>query len=180
MTAQEGEATEVAEVTGDTRPARGYAWPPFEPDNQAAVTHGANSATKVEPRARELAPLILDGNPHLDSVRDGAAVFRYSVTLARIERVYAWLAEREDAVFDDTEEGTVHKVYERLERWERQADAAEERLAIAPLTRARLGLDQLRGARAAEEAKAAQEARERLDARAGQLGPADPADEAAA
>lgn len=167
-------------MSESTTPARGYSWPPFEPGNDVAVTHGANSPAKVEPRARELAPLILEANPHLDPVRDGAAVFRYSVALARIERVYAWLAEREDAVFDDTEAGTTHGVYERLERWERQADAAEERLAIAPLTRARLGLDQLRGARAAEEAEAAREARERLDVRAGQLGGAgvDDGDEA--
>ena len=161
------EEIDVAESRG---PARGYTWPPFEPGNDAATTHGANSPAKVEPRARELAPLILDANPHLDPMRDGAAVFRYSVTLARIERVYAWLAEREDAVFDDTESGTTHGVYERLERWEKQADAAEERLALAPLTRARLGLDQLRGAQAIEEVEAAREARARLDARAGQLG----------
>ena len=148
--------------------------PPFEPGNDAAVKHGARSPALVEPRARELAPQILDANPHLDPMRDGAAVFRYSVALARIERVYAWLAEREDAVFDDTESGTTHGVYERLERWEKQADAAEERLALAPLTRARLGLDQLRGAQAIEEVEATREARARLDARAGQLdaGPA--------
>lgn len=126
-----------------TTPARSYSWPPFEPGNKAAVRHGAQSPELVEPRALELAPLILEANPHLDAVRDGSAIFRYAVTLARIERVYAWLAERDDAVFADIEAGEVHGVYLRLEGWERQADKAEERLAIAPLTRARLGLDMI-------------------------------------
>jgi hypothetical protein len=126
---------------GGQSPARRYSWPPFEPGNTAAMTHGARSERLVEPRARELVPLILKANPQLDAVRDGAAVFRYAVTLARVERVYAWLAERDDAVFTDAEAGEVHGVYLRLETWERQADKAEERLAIAPLTRARLGLD---------------------------------------
>lgn len=126
---------------GHGGPARRYSWPPFEPGNTAAVTHGARSDRLVEARARELAPGIFEANPHLDGVRDGAAVWRYAVTLARIDRVYRWLSEQGDPVFADLEAGAAHGIYERLERWERQADKAEERLAIAPLTRARLGLD---------------------------------------
>jgi hypothetical protein len=133
-------------------PARGYSWPPFQPGNTAAARHGARSDALVEPRARELAPVIFAANTHLDEMRDGAAVFRYCVALARIERVYAWLAEQDDAVFADAKDGTVHGVYERLERWERQCDTAEERLAIAPLTRARLGLDKLRAAAITDQA----------------------------
>ncbi len=149
--------------------ARGYSWPPFEPGNKAAVKHGALSPELVEPRARELRPLVFDVNPHLALERDGAAVYRYCVTLARIERVYAWLGEQLDPVFDDAGQGNTHGVYERLERWERQADGAEERLAIAPLTRAKLGLDQLRAVATAEETEASRAARERLDRRAADL-----------
>lgn len=148
------------------RPPRGYTWPPFEDGNTAAVTHGANSSKLVEPRAREIAPAVLDANPHLDPLRDGAAVFRYGMGLARIERVYLWLAAQDDAVFADAKQGEAHGVYERLERWERQAAADEERLAIAPLTRARLGLDLLRGQALTEEQRRQQtEARKRLDER---------------
>lgn len=168
-----------AVIDAERRPPRGYSWPPFEPGNDAAATHGANSLAKVKPRAEELAPRVLDANPHLDPERDGVAVFRYAVVLARIERVYAWLAERDDGVFEDATEGKIHRCYERLERWEKQAAKDEERLAIAPLTRARLGLDQLRGEQAASEAAAraaqaeAEEARARLEERAASLGAAD-------
>ena len=103
--------------------------------------------------------------------RDGAAVFRYCVTLARIERVYRWLAEQDDEVFTDLSAGEVHAVYQRLEQWEASAERAEDKLAIAPLTRARLGLDlQKAEANAKEaEAKATAEARKRLDARVVEL-----------
>jgi hypothetical protein len=132
-------------------PARGYSWPPFEEGNTAALRHGAESARLVEPRARELAPQILAAHPHLDQQKDGPAIFRLAMTYARIERVYRWLAEQDDAVFDDVDAGTTHSVLERCSRWERQASADEDRLAIAPLTRVKLGLDKLKGAQGLAE-----------------------------
>lgn len=146
--------------------ARGYSWPPFEQGNTAAVTHGARSDRLVEPRAREIAQDVLALNPHLDSGRDGPAVVRYSVALARIERVYAWLGDQADEVFVDVAEGRVHAVYERLEQWERQASAAEDRLAIAPLTRTKLGLDLQRAAMTEGERLQAEAARKKFDERA--------------
>jgi hypothetical protein len=137
-----------------TRPARGYSWPAFERGNTAAMTHGARSRNleAFERRASELMPAVFEANGHLDELRDGAAVVRYAMALARVERVYAWLSQRDDPAFADVEAGKVHAVYERLERWERQADAAEERLCIAPLTRAKLGLDRMRAKAIADEA----------------------------
>ena len=125
-------------------PKRGYSWAPFAMGHTVNQKHGARNDRLVEPRARELVGAIFESNNHLDEVRDGPAVFRYGVALARCERVYMWLCERDDVVFSDVEAGAVHAVYERLEKWERQCDNAEERLAIAPLTRARLGLDRMR------------------------------------
>lgn len=109
------------------------------------MTHGARSDRLVEPRAAELTRPVFEANPHLDPARNGPAVWRYAVVLARVERVYCWLEEQDDPVFEDSDAGKVHGVYERLERWERAASAAEAELAIAPLTRARLGLDHARG-----------------------------------
>lgn len=121
--------------------------PPFEPNNQMAVTHGARSDALVRPRAEELAPELLAAHPHLDQRKDGPAVFRYARVLARIERVYAWLEEEgRDAVFADLEAGTVHPVHDRLSRWERQAAADEERLGLSPASRAKLGVERMRGA----------------------------------
>lgn len=134
-----------------TRPPRGYSWPPFENGNTAALKHGARSAELVGRRVRELMPAILDANPHLDAVRDAAGMWRYAMALARIERVSQWLAEQDDPVFADLKVGEVHAVFGRLREWERSADLAEERLAIAPLTRARLGLDTMRAKALANE-----------------------------
>ncbi len=108
------------------------------------MKHGATVPELVEGRAAELAPLILGANVHLDRARDGAAVWRYCVGLARIERVYAWLGKQADPVFANVATGEVHGVMTRLGQWEKAAAADEERLAIAPLTRAKLGLDSLR------------------------------------
>jgi hypothetical protein len=137
----------------------------FEKGNKAAVKHGATSPELVQERARELMPEIFAANGQLDQVRDGPAVLRYAVVLARIERVYAWLSEQDDAVFAEVGAGTTHGVYQRLERWERQASESEDKLAIAPLTRAKLGIDHLRAAATAEEIEAARKGRALVDER---------------
>jgi len=145
--------------------------PPFEPGHQLSVRHGANSDVLVIPEAERLMPAVLDANPHLDPIRDSVAVKRYCVIQSRIWRVYDWLAAQEDAVFDDVDQGTIHAAYERLERWERQADAAEEKLALTPLTRLRYDLDRLRAGEVdPEEIERQREARERLDRRVADLG----------
>jgi hypothetical protein len=166
-------STVAADLAGpvlERRPA-----PPnhAEPGNGRAVRHGAHSPELVEARARELAPQILGANGHLDAMRDGAAVARYAMALARVELVYRWLAEQGDPVFADVDAGVAHGIYERLERWERQADAAEDRLAIAPLTRARLGLDLLHARRSLEdelaEGRAVWARREAIDGESGEV-----------
>jgi len=119
---------------------------PAQRGNDRAASHGAFRPAVIGKRAAELAPEILEANAHLDAVRDRPAVMRYAVLLARIERVYRWLAEQADDVFSDTDDGEAHRIFERLEKWESGADRAEDRLAIAPLTRARLGLTIARAA----------------------------------
>lgn len=115
------------------------------PQNLRAARHGAHSLQLVEPRAAELVPDVLNAHPHLDEQRDAPAVKRYALVLARLERVYTWLEQQGDAVFSDADAGAVHGVYSRLERWESQAERAEQALALSPTTRTRLGLDQVRG-----------------------------------
>jgi hypothetical protein len=105
-----------------------------------------------EARASELMPAVFAANGHLEELRDGAAVVRYAMTLARIERVYSWLAERDDPVFSDLDAGTIHAVHQRLGEWEKRADALEAQLCIAPLTRAKLGLDKMRAKAVADQA----------------------------
>ncbi|HMH48515.1 MAG TPA: hypothetical protein VK538_12480 [Solirubrobacteraceae bacterium] len=119
-----------------------------EPGNTRAMTHGAQSQL-VEPLAAAIERETWDSNPHLDRQRHGGpggGVCRYARARARVSLVYAWLDSRSDfdsgadEVFSDREKGETWAVFERLEKWERQCDAAEAHLAIAPLTRARLGM----------------------------------------
>jgi hypothetical protein len=113
---------------------------PAGPGNVRALRHGAFSDSLVNPRARELAEQVLAANGHLDAMRDGAAILRYSTALARCERVYCWLAEQPDDTFADVVNGLTHSVLDRLRKWESQCDTAERALAITPLVRAKLGL----------------------------------------
>ena len=92
--------------------------------DRIALKHGASEKKAVTrdlvvPRAQELQPGVFETNLQLDPTRDGAAVFRYCVALARIERVYNWLAEQDDEVFADMTDGEVHAVYKwyRHSRW---------------------------------------------------------------
>jgi len=110
--------------------------------NENAVTHGGYSGATLAPRARELAEQTLAAHQHLDAAKDGPAIARYCTLLARIERVNEWLDAQADDVFSDREAGTMHAAHERLDRWNRQAEAAEHRLAIDPYTRSKLGLVQ--------------------------------------
>jgi hypothetical protein len=127
--------------------------PPAPAGNSRAMVHGLGSAAVtaavIEPRARELAPRIIDAHPHLDARRDGPAVTRLAFCYARLEHAYRWFAEQPDELFKDRENGTVHGLLGRVTVWEASAGAQEERLAITPRERARLKLDRLGAAGAA-------------------------------
>jgi hypothetical protein len=108
--------------------------------NTRQQRHGALNDREVAQRAVEVAEEVWTDNPQLDR-RNAPAVIRYATLLARIERVYAWLDKQKDPVFSAPRKGKAHGIFERLERWERAASQEEDRLAISPLTRAKLGLD---------------------------------------
>lgn len=114
--------------------------PPAEKGNRRALKHGA-WGREVDGLAHELEPALYEDNKHLDPRRNAPAVYRYLTLLVRIELVYRWLGTRKDPIFSNRRTGKAHAIYERLERWENQASKEEDRLAISPLTRARLKMD---------------------------------------
>lgn len=114
--------------------------PPAPKGNQHAATHGAFGRSPEE-QAEQLIEPIFQANPHLDRVRNGPQVARYAELLARIDHVHKWLATRADPVFSNRRTGAAHRIYNWLGQWERTASQEEDRLAISPLTRAKLGLD---------------------------------------
>lgn len=150
-------------MSGSLEPKRQGA----QPGNRNAVRHGAFVVELYQKRARELAPRILDANPHLDAMRDGPAIVRYCETLAQIERVHRWIAERGDGdpVFEDSDAAKEHKILDRLDRWNRDAREAERELAITPRERAKLGLDHVRGAAWFEHLRDLEGAAARAEAR---------------
>src|SRR5450759_3675356 len=113
---------------------------PAGPGNSRALRHGGYSERIIGPRAAEIVEETFAAHVHLDRGRYAPTVCRYATLRARHERLDEWLTSKSDSVFDDVDEGTFHRVYERWERWGRMLDAQEAHLAIAVLTRARLGL----------------------------------------
>jgi hypothetical protein len=127
-----------AKQTANLTPA-----PPAPPGNARALKHGLDSGRftrLVDEHAPTLAMTVFEQNPHLDPARDGASVLRYVRTFARVEYAHAWLDDQPDPLFVDPEQGKVHPLIERVEHWEAALDKRERQLAIAPLTRAQLGL----------------------------------------
>lgn len=114
--------------------------PPAPLGNTRSLKHGAFSSRLIDEWAPDLAVAVFEANPHLDAQRDAPAVHRYVNVWARHLRVSAWLDEQADPLFADVGEGRVHPVVNRVERWEKQLDGMERQLALAPLTRAQLGL----------------------------------------
>jgi hypothetical protein len=90
------------------------------PGNTRSLKHAGNSDRLVSAAAEALVPAIFEANEHLDPARDGPAVYRYAQQHARCLLVYAWLETRADPVFSNRRTGRTHRVYDRLERWERQ------------------------------------------------------------
>lgn len=107
--------------------------------NSRALRHGAFTS-RVNPTAHAIANDVLSAHPHLDPVKDGPAVLRYAMVQARLATVYEWLDKQNSDTFADADRGVPHRVLERVEKWEKQCENAEHRLAIDPYTRSKLGL----------------------------------------
>lgn len=118
-------------------PARGYSWPPFEPGNVAALTHGAWSPRKVDPLAREI---LVATAQHVDwwTPADQTSAWAWARAEARVQLVTEWLADHGGTLDDD---GTVKPAAELLLRLERTAQSLRSVLGLDPLSRARLGRD---------------------------------------
>jgi len=119
--------------------ARGYSWPPFEPGNEAALTHGATSPRYIEPRAAEIAEAILSAEDMADltSPRYRLDVLALARAEAQIERLDKWLGSE----VGDLSDTRRLAAYGLLDKAERRAAGCRTRLGMSPLARARLGRD---------------------------------------
>lgn len=143
--------------------ARGYSWPPFEPGNEVATRHGANSERHVVPLAERIAKELLTAATTPEYLREpsyAAVVRAWSRAEAVVELLWRWLGEHDldDALTDltTTDEDTelskgsaskhttsrhVESVLVQLHRHEVRAMNLRSRLGLDPLSRARLGKD---------------------------------------
>ena len=96
---------------GGSAPARRYSWPPFEPGNSAAVTHGAHSEQRLAPLRAELAASLRRDYPHLDDRRLALIADR----LARLQSAWSWLDEQAGVVRN--EKGEPYPIVDRVDKW---------------------------------------------------------------
>jgi hypothetical protein len=137
-------------------PARGYSWPPFQPDNDAALAHGSyrsdlrlSADERVEQLARQVWATQPVGHP-----ADEGAVWRLALVYRRIElsaaaldATDAALAGKPLAAYDDRA-AYLGRLREDHARWLREAGRIEAELARTPASRAKLGLHLALGQRA--------------------------------
>lgn len=132
--------------------ARGYAWPPFEAGNTAALTHGARSPRMVRPIAERLMIEAAEVAPWVARRAFGPELEAWAWHEARARLLRAWLDEHGLLDEDDGPRGALGE----LQRAENAAAKARDRLGLNPLAWARL--------RAAVEQAGGREDLEDLDA----------------
>lgn len=132
--------------------ARGYAWPPFEAGNTAALTHGARSPRMVRPIAERLMVDAVEVAPWVARPAFGPELEAWAWHEARACLLRTWLDEHGLLDDDDVPRAALGE----LQRAENAAAKARDRLGLNPLAWARL--------RAAVEQAGGREDLEDLDA----------------
>lgn len=129
--------------------ARNYSWPPAAEGNELALRHGAYSPRKSEPLAIELVERVL-ADPdvsYLQAPSYAAALWAWARAEAQVQLLGEYLLKLGEDLDPDKGGGLVDDKGEprpallALERAERRAVKARERLGLDPLSRAKLGKD---------------------------------------
>lgn len=116
------------------QPRRGYSWPPFEPGNDAAKTHGAQSSAVLTPIAEILQAELVAAAPWCAGPTFAMAVRRWAWAEAVCHQYRAHFDQH--GLFDD--DGEPLPGLERWDRAEARAAKAAERLGVDPTSWARL------------------------------------------
>lgn len=120
-------------------PARGYAWPPFEAGNEAALTHGAYSPSRVEPLAIGFVELI-HANPNLPHLQ--AAAFSFELwAWARAEAQVQLLTDYLGNGFDSLGDKRDNAARLLLKEAENRAAKFRNSLGLNPLSLAKIRKD---------------------------------------
>lgn len=139
--------------------------PPFEPGNEAAVTHGAYSDKRVAPLATLARAEIVEAAPWLEAEAFGPALDAWSRAEARVALVDSWLQEH--GLLDP--EGKPRPAAEFVVKLERAAADLRARIGLDPAScvKIRAQLASATSADALESLRA--EGRKILEAREAEL-----------
>jgi hypothetical protein len=115
------------------------AWqrPPFEAGNTAALTHGAESPAKVNPRAEAIAKAAVDAVPYLGAIDFAPALRSWARAEASLELLAVWVDVH--GLLDES--GNPQPWVSTLLRFERLAAGHRARLGLDPASRAKLERD---------------------------------------
>jgi hypothetical protein len=112
----------------------GYVWPPFEPGNEAATKHGANSERRWRPLADQLAADALALAPWLARPAFERAVSAWAVAEAKASLVDDWLDEHGLL----NEDGIPHPANALSDKLHARAQSLRSQMGMDPTSFARL------------------------------------------
>jgi hypothetical protein len=112
--------------TWTPKPARGYSWPPFAPQNTQSMRHGIWSKRKVDPLAEDLVAGVLSDRDDLGNYPE--VLMAWARAEARCLLLDAWFAER--GLFDD--EGKERPGLRFIHQFERLASELRAQLGLTP------------------------------------------------
>jgi hypothetical protein len=115
-------------------PARGYAWPPFEAENFAALRHGAHSPRKVRPLADEIARALPEVAPW--TARPAFELVRASLAWVEAQLVLLQAFVDEHGMLDA--DGQPRPAVSLAARLESRASSLRAELGLTPQSLAKL------------------------------------------
>lgn len=129
-----GQTGRVNRKSTQSRPARGYSWPPFTDGNEAATTHGAHSERRWRPLADELISELRHDAPWTARPAFRWTVEAWAAAQSKAALVDAWL----DEVGLLTDKGTPRPANWLSDKLHARADTLRRELGISPAAFARL------------------------------------------
>lgn len=109
-------------------PARQYTWPPFAPENEAALRHGAYSPRRVQPLADQLSDQLGGMAPWVNAPAFTGTVHSWSWAESEAALLRAFLDEV--GLLDG--EGEPRPAAKRLERVEARLHRLRDSLGLSP------------------------------------------------
>jgi hypothetical protein len=116
--------------------------PPFAPGNKLAVTHGAFSATRVDPIAQRIIEEAVSDptTSYLAAPKFHAALWKWGVAEARVELISAWVDSLTIEQAANSQRGQTPPL-ELLRKWMATSLTLARDLGFTPASAARLGKD---------------------------------------